>query len=168
VGAGAQVTYLRRGIQKWTFGPITVAALAVRLALTFGAPAGALLLVGDVALQQVGALERETTVLRDGDHLDHALDHAPGDLTVEVIPATTPVEVTSTDQLGQLCDTFNGMLAKTQRSVGAYGEMQENLSSLIGEVAGNATTVASASQQMASTSDEAGHAVGAAPAASAL
>jgi methyl-accepting chemotaxis protein len=85
---------------------------------------------------------------------------AQGDLTVEVVPATTPVEVTSTDELGQLCDTFNGMLAKTQRSVAAYGEMQENLSSLIGEVAGNATTVASASQQMASTSDEAGRAVG--------
>jgi methyl-accepting chemotaxis protein len=85
---------------------------------------------------------------------------AEGDLTVEVIPATTPVEVTSTDELGQLCDTFNGMLAKTQRSVAAYGEMQNNLSSLIGEVAGNANTVASASQQMASTSDEAGRAVG--------
>jgi methyl-accepting chemotaxis protein len=85
---------------------------------------------------------------------------AQGDLTVEVVPATTPVEVTSTDELGKLCDTFNGMLAKTQRSVAAYGEMQENLSSLIGEVAGNATTVASASQQMASTSDEAGRAVG--------
>jgi methyl-accepting chemotaxis protein len=85
---------------------------------------------------------------------------AQGDLTVEVTPATTPVEVNSTDELGQLCETFNGMLAKTQRSVAAYGEMQENLSSLIGEVAGNATTVASASQQMASTSDEAGRAVG--------
>jgi methyl-accepting chemotaxis protein len=85
---------------------------------------------------------------------------AQGDLTVAVTPATTPVEVNSTDELGQLCETFNGMLAKTQRSVAAYGEMQENLGALIGEVAGNANTVASASQQMASTSDEAGRAVG--------
>jgi methyl-accepting chemotaxis protein len=85
---------------------------------------------------------------------------AQGDLTYEVKPVTTPVEVNSTDELGQLSETFNGMLEKTQRSVGAYGEMQSNLSSLIGEVAGNATTVASASQQMASTSDEAGRAVG--------
>ena len=85
---------------------------------------------------------------------------AQGDLTVQVTPQTTPVEVTSSDELGKLCETFNGMLAKTQRSVAAYNEMQQNLSTLIGEVAGNATTVASASQQMASTSDEAGRAVG--------
>jgi methyl-accepting chemotaxis protein len=85
---------------------------------------------------------------------------AQGDLTVAVEPATTPVDVNSTDELGQLSDTFNGMLVKTQRSVAAYNEMQANLRSLIGEVAGNAGTVASASQQMASTSDEAGRAVG--------
>jgi methyl-accepting chemotaxis protein len=85
---------------------------------------------------------------------------ANGDLTYEVTPVTEPVEVNSTDELGQLSATFNGMLEKTQRSVAAYGEMQENLGSLIGEVAGTATTVASASQQMASTSDEAGRAVG--------
>ena len=85
---------------------------------------------------------------------------ARGDLTYDVKPVTTPVEVNSTDELGQLCATFNGMLDKTQRSVAAYGEMQTNLSSLIGEVAGNANTVAAASQQMASTSDEAGRAVG--------
>ena len=85
---------------------------------------------------------------------------AAGDLTREVVPTTEPVTVTSSDELGRLSETFNGMLAKTQRSVAAYGQMQQNLSSLIGEVAGNATTVASASQQMASTSDEAGRAVG--------
>ncbi len=85
---------------------------------------------------------------------------ARGDLTVAATSATTPVEVTSTDELGELSTTFNGMLGRTQRSIAAYNEMQGNLSSLIGDVAGNATTVASASQQMASTSDEAGRAVG--------
>ena len=85
---------------------------------------------------------------------------ADGNLTHEAHSATEPVEVTSTDELGQLSETFNGMLAKTQRSVAAYGDMRANLSSLLGEVAGNATTVASASQQMATTSEEAGRAVG--------
>jgi methyl-accepting chemotaxis protein len=85
---------------------------------------------------------------------------AQGDLTREVTPVTTPVDVKSSDELGKLSETFNGMLDKTQRSVAAYGEMQSNLSSLIGEVNGNANSVAAASQQMASTSDEAGRAVG--------
>jgi methyl-accepting chemotaxis protein len=85
---------------------------------------------------------------------------AHGDLTREVTSSTEPVTVESTDELGQLSETFNGMLAKTHRSVAAYGDMRGNLGSLIGEVAGNATAVASASQQMASTSDEAGRAVG--------
>jgi methyl-accepting chemotaxis protein len=83
-----------------------------------------------------------------------------GNLTYEVSAVTTPVEVESTDELGQLSETFNGMLDKAQVSIDAYNDMRGQLGSLIGEVAGNATTVASASQQMASTSDEAGRAVG--------
>jgi methyl-accepting chemotaxis protein len=83
-----------------------------------------------------------------------------GDLTVDVQPVTTPVEVRSRDELGQLSETFNAMLDKAQSSIESYHDMRASLSVLIGEVAGNATTVASASQQMASTSDEAGRAVG--------
>src|SRR3954453_38378 len=37
---------------------------------------------------------------------------AEGDLTSEVQAVTTPLEVDSRDELGQLADTFNGMLAK--------------------------------------------------------
>jgi methyl-accepting chemotaxis protein len=83
-----------------------------------------------------------------------------GNLTYELTPVTTPVDVDSTDELGQLSLTFNAMLGKTQVSIDAYNDMRDQLGALIGEVAGNATNVASASQQMASTSDEAGRAVG--------
>jgi methyl-accepting chemotaxis protein len=85
---------------------------------------------------------------------------ARGDLTYDVTPATEPVEVRSTDELGRLSETFNRMLDKTQRSVGAYNEMRAQLGQLVGEVSATAGTVAGASQQMASTSDEAGRAVG--------
>jgi methyl-accepting chemotaxis protein len=85
---------------------------------------------------------------------------AQGDLTNEVVPVTTPVEVSSTDEVGQLSTMFNSVLDKTQRSVGAYNEMRTQLGSLIGEVSVSAGTVSAASQQMASTSDEAGRAVG--------
>jgi methyl-accepting chemotaxis protein len=83
-----------------------------------------------------------------------------GDLTQEVTSVTTPVDVRSRDELGQLSATFNHMLDKAQSSIGSYNEMRGQLSTLIGEVSANAGTVASASQQMATTSDEAGRAVG--------
>jgi methyl-accepting chemotaxis protein len=93
--------------------------------------------------------------------LTRALEAASaGDLTHGVESVTTPVSVTSSDELGQLGETFNAMLGRTQRSVAAYNEMREQLGSLIGEVSAGAGTVAAASQQMATSSEEAGRAVG--------
>jgi len=83
-----------------------------------------------------------------------------GDLTHEVEAVTTPVQVRSTDELGQLAGTFNTMLGRTHRSLAAYSLMREQLGSLIGDVSASAGSVASASQQMATTSEEAGRAVG--------
>ena len=85
---------------------------------------------------------------------------ASGDLTLEVAPVTTPVEVRSKDELGQLSVTFNEMLAKAQGGLGSYNAMRAELGALIGEVSAGAGTVSAASEQMASTSDEAGRAVG--------
>jgi methyl-accepting chemotaxis protein len=85
---------------------------------------------------------------------------AEGDLTREVTSVTEPVAVNSRDELGQLSQTFNGMLEKTRRSLGAYNSMRAQLAELIGEVSANAGSISAASQQMASTSDEAGRAVG--------
>jgi methyl-accepting chemotaxis protein len=85
---------------------------------------------------------------------------AKGDLTHEVTPVTTPVEVHSSDELGQLSETFNSVLDKTQASVASYETMRAELGSLIGEVSMSAATVSSSSQQMAATSEEAGRAVG--------
>ena len=85
---------------------------------------------------------------------------AEGDLTVGIEPKTAPIEITATDELGKLSMTFNGMLEKAQHSVDSYNRMRAGLGEAIAEVATGAGTVASASQQMASTSDEAGRAVG--------
>jgi methyl-accepting chemotaxis protein len=131
--------------------------------LALAAAAALATLVTRSVIRPVAALGGRLRSLNDEDleSLTGGLEAvAGGDLTHEVAAVTEPVEVSSTDELGQLSETFNGMLAKTHRSVAAYGDMRGNLGSLIGEVAGNATTVASASQQMASTSDEAGRAVG--------
>ena len=85
---------------------------------------------------------------------------AQGDLTHEVQPSTTPVKVRSKDELGQLAETFNSMLAKAQSGIGSYNDMRSQLGRLIGEVSVGAGTVSAASEQMATTSDEAGRAVG--------
>ena len=85
---------------------------------------------------------------------------AEGDFTKDATPVTTPLDVRSTDELGQLSLTFNAMLSKAQRSIEAYASMRGQLGALIGEVSSSAGTVSAASQQMASSSDEAGRAVG--------
>jgi methyl-accepting chemotaxis protein len=85
---------------------------------------------------------------------------AAGDFTREAQPVTTPLDVRADDELGRLSTAFNGMLAKVQRSVAAYGGMRDELSELIGEVARTAGSVSTTSQQVASTSEEAGRAVG--------
>ena len=84
---------------------------------------------------------------------------AEGDLTHAVTPVTTPIEVKSRDEIGQLSNTFNGLLDKAQASVVSYNEMRGQVSAALGEVSSSAGTVSSASQQMAATSKETGRAV---------
>jgi methyl-accepting chemotaxis protein len=136
---------------------IIVALLALAAAAAFA------VIVTRSVIKPVAALGGRLRSLNDEDleALTGGLEAvAAGDLTREVASTTEPVEVASTDELGELSETFNRMLDKTHRSVSAYGDMRSSLGTLIGEVSGNANSVAAASQQMASTSDEAGRAVG--------
>ena len=84
---------------------------------------------------------------------------AKGDLTRPLESVTEPVAISSRDELGALSETFNEMLAKTQRSVASYNDMRVELGSLVRQVTENAGTVSAASQQMATTSQETGRAV---------
>ena len=47
-----------------------------------------------------------------------------GDLSIEVVPVTAPVEVNGTDELAQLARTFNEMLEKAQSTIAAYNAMR--------------------------------------------
>jgi methyl-accepting chemotaxis protein len=85
---------------------------------------------------------------------------AEGDFTREAVPVTTPLDVRSSDELGQLSSTFNAMLSKAQRSLEAYSTMRGELSALIGDVARSAGSVSAGSQQVAASSEESGRAVG--------
>jgi methyl-accepting chemotaxis protein len=93
--------------------------------------------------------------------LGHGLQAmAAGDLTVGVVPATTPIENPSRDEIGRASSTTNGLIEKTQASVDSYNTMRGQLGELIGDISRSSQTLASASEQMASTSEEAGKAVG--------
>ena len=48
-----------------------------------------------------------------------------GDLTLEVVPVTEPVEVKGKDELAELAGTFNALLDRTQSSIQAYSTMRE-------------------------------------------
>jgi methyl-accepting chemotaxis protein len=99
------------------------------------------------------------------DHCVNGLDQglgamAGGDLTVEVVPMTTPIEDATRDQIGAACASTDALIGKVQRSVASYNSMRGQLGAMIGEIADSSRSLSSASQQMASTSDEAGRAVG--------
>src|SRR3954462_13750010 len=85
---------------------------------------------------------------------------AAGGFTPTPVPVTEPVEVVGKDEIAQLTESFNEMLAKSQRGIASYSEMRDKLGEMIGDVAANAATVSNASGHMATTSSEPGRAVG--------
>jgi methyl-accepting chemotaxis protein len=148
--AGATAASVRRTV-------LIVAILAALIAI------GLAFITVRSIVRPVAALGERLRSLHDNclTSLDDALGAvSEGDLTNHVVAVTTPVTVESRDEIGQLSATFNQMLEKMQGSIESYGTMRRQLGSLILDVSANAGTVSAASQQMASTSDEAGRAVG--------
>ncbi len=81
-----------------------------------------------------------------------------GDLTVDVVPVTTPVVVDGSDEVAELGRTFNDMLAKTQASIEAYNAMRARTSEMA-RVAGEiGVGDLSSSVEVLSDRDQFGHA----------
>jgi methyl-accepting chemotaxis protein len=85
---------------------------------------------------------------------------ATGDLTVDVVPTTPPIENPAGDEVGDVARAFNEIHAKTVESIEGYNATRESLGRLVGNVSTSAQSLSAASQQMATTSEEAGRAVG--------
>jgi methyl-accepting chemotaxis protein len=83
-----------------------------------------------------------------------------GDLTATVTPVTTPINAAAGEQVGQLAEVFNAMLQNTQDAVTGYNSMRVKLAEMIDGISQNSEALSAASTQMASTSDEAGRAIG--------
>jgi methyl-accepting chemotaxis protein len=111
--------------------------------------------VADVLDRLTSLSQHCVTGLRDG---INAISR--GDLTSEVVPTTQPIERIAGDELGDIATTVNKIRDDVVETVGAYNETRLELSGMIGTVASSAQTLSSASQQMASTSEETGRAVG--------
>ncbi len=136
-----------------------VIGLALALVLAF---AMAWIISGRMAAR-IGAVVKRLGTLRDGDTTDlrEGLDRfAAGDLTRTVAPSTEPLRDTSGDELGELARAVDAVRETTGASIASYNASRDALAGLIGQVAGTASTVSSASQQMAATSEETGRAVG--------
>jgi len=85
---------------------------------------------------------------------------ATGDLTRQLNIVAQPLDIHSNDEVGQLAQTFNLMIARLQETGLAFGEMAGNLRGLVGDVAESADNVASASMQLSSAAEQAGQATG--------
>ena len=132
-------------------GIITAIAFLLSGGIAYGTTRGIKRAVTPVLERLKSLQERDTTELRKG--LEQI---AQGDLTFEAIPATMPIENVGRDELGQIAAAVNSICESTAASVLAYDQTRESLKGLIGRVQETSMTVSSASQQMASTSDEAG------------
>ena len=71
-----------------------------------------------------------------------------------------PIDAGCDDEIGDAGEAVNEIRSNTLEAIDSYGSMREQLVALIGKVARSAETCRPRRQQMASTSEEAGRAVG--------
>jgi len=84
---------------------------------------------------------------------------ARGDLTVEVFPATTPLEAPRGADLGTLGETFNTMLGQAQGGLELYNQTRRGVAEIIDGISETAERVSGASQEMSATTSETGSAI---------
>jgi len=84
---------------------------------------------------------------------------AQGDLTVEVFPATTPLEAPRGADLGTLGETFNVMLSQAQGGLELYNQTRRGVAEIIDGISETAERVSGASQEMSATTGETGSAI---------
>ena len=151
----------RAGIDSTTASGRTSAIVIMALALLIGFGIALWIAVG--IQRGVKLILARLASLRDNCATDlrRGLEAvATGDLTVVVTPVTPELARTSRDEIGDVAEAVGAIRDSTIASVEAYNDTRAALTRLIGEVSESATRVASSSQQMAATSDDAGKAVG--------
>ena len=85
---------------------------------------------------------------------------AANDLTMEVHPATTPIDHYGTDEIGETAKVTNAMLAKLQATIESYETARHSLATTVGEVQAAAVSLSSASSQLDAAAAQTGQASG--------
>jgi methyl-accepting chemotaxis protein len=140
----------------------SLAEVAGVLALTILAAVGVAFLLARSLRRRIGALLACLTELRDrcAAGLEAGLAAvADGDLTVNVDAEAPVLEDASNDELGRIAHAVNDLRERTLSSVAAYNRTREQLAQTVRELTTSATTVSTASADMAATSDEAERAI---------
>jgi methyl-accepting chemotaxis protein len=82
-----------------------------------------------------------------------------GDLTIAIDSRMTGIAAEDGENIGQLAEVFNEMLANTRSAVSSYNQMRERIAGMLTEISHSSESLSAASTQMASTSEEAGRAI---------
>jgi methyl-accepting chemotaxis protein len=77
-----------------------------------------------------------------------------GDLTVQVVPSTTPLNNQSQDEIGRMSRVFDGMLSSLQSTIGSYSSARVSLCALVGRIAESSQYVAETSQSLAAAAEQ--------------
>jgi methyl-accepting chemotaxis protein len=122
----------------------------------------AFLLVRSIRRGVAQVLDRlESLRAKDTADLNRGLDAiADGNLTIAVESTTAPIERWTSDEIGDVAKAVNAVRDHTASSLEAYNATRIALGTMITQVSAVAGTVASATHEMASTSEEAGRAAG--------
>jgi methyl-accepting chemotaxis protein len=132
---------------------IVIGTLVVTLAGLAIAWASARILA-DTLAEIMARAERLRAVCVTG--LGSAMDQlAKGNVTVEVVPTTTLLEIRSKDELGDLATTVNGLISQTQGTVASYNAARVAMRSALEEVQASSMQVSAAASQIASGSQAA-------------
>jgi methyl-accepting chemotaxis protein len=79
---------------------------------------------------------------------------AQGDLTRKVSIAVQPINIDTQDEIGQLAQAFNRMIAQLERAGQSFSEMTDNLQDLMVQVAESAAGVSAASTQLSASAEQ--------------
>jgi methyl-accepting chemotaxis protein len=84
---------------------------------------------------------------------------AQNDLSIELHPATLPIEKYGTDEIGQTAAVTNKMLAKLKATIESYEAARASLSETVGQVKAAAEALARSSDQLNSAATQSGNAL---------
>jgi len=84
---------------------------------------------------------------------------AQGDLRGNFKVASNTVDVRSGDEVGQLAQAFNVMIARLQDAGQAFEQMNANLRNVIGQVSSSASSLLGASEQLAASTTQSSQAI---------